>query len=206
MGLRIGFFGGTFDPIHFGHLNLMIELKERCCLDEILFCPAHISPTREEMPPVASPADRLKMLFLATEGMKAISITEIELMRPPPSYTIETLELLKKKERGDKKFYLILAEDSASQMDQWKEGEKLLELAPPLVGARSSYHKKTFNHLSTTLRAHIEKGCISIPAMEISSTCIRERLKNSLCCAHLVPAKVLDYIYENRLYYPPALS
>ena len=204
--MKVGFFGGTFDPIHFGHLNLMIELKERCHLDHILLCPAYISPTREHVPPIASPADRLKMLFLAIEGMKDVSITELELMRPPPSYTIETLELLKKKDRGSKQFYLLLAEDSASQMNQWKEGEKLLELASPLVGTRYSYKKDLFSHLSDNMRFHIEKGCISIPILEISSTRVRKRLKNNLCCVHLIPAKVLDYIYENRLYYASTLN
>lgn len=199
--LKIGFFGGTFDPIHFGHLNLMVELKERCHLDRVLICPAHLSPTKKERPVIADSSHRLKMVQLVAADLPWVEVTEIEVGRPPPSYTVDTVELILKREGQGSQLYLIMAEDTAYTIDKWKDPEKLLQLATPLVGSRHGFDPNQLEGVSPTIKSKLEEGRIQIYAMDISSTRLRERLKKQLYCGHLIPSKVLDYIYENRLYY-----
>lgn len=197
---KIGFFGGTFDPIHIGHLNLLIELKEKCYLDRVLVCPAQVSPTKRDNPPLVMAEHRLKMVELALSDLEGVEVSEIELSLPPPSYTIETINHFLKKEGKDKEVYLLMSEEAASMIDAWKEPEKLLTLASPLIGTRHGYDRSHFEALPTSIKVKLEKGRVQISAMDISSTNIRKRLQKGLYCGHLVPAKVLDYIYENRLY------
>jgi nicotinate-nucleotide adenylyltransferase len=165
----VGFFGGSFDPIHFGHITLAIELMEEHALDEVLFCPAYCSPFKTDKPPVAGPKDRLAMLKLALE-IPPFKITSWELDREGPSYTIDTIRAL---QTEGVQYRLLLSNEAAKDLKQWKEVEALVRLAPPLIGERKT---------------------------PISSTQIRERLQKNLYCGHLIPAKVLEYIRKHDLY------
>ncbi|MEM7175028.1 MAG: nicotinate (nicotinamide) nucleotide adenylyltransferase [Chlamydiota bacterium] len=196
---KVGFFGGTFDPIHFGHLNLALQIREQCGLDEILFSPAQVSPTKQQYPPHAIAKHRLNMLMLALEGMAQVKIYDQELFRPPPSYTVDTMQELLKEEK-EAQFYLILGQDTACSLGQWKGIEELIRLAPPLIGTRFGIKDKNLTGIPEAILREVERGVCSIAAMDISATKIRKRLKNHLYCHHLVPAKVLDYIYQNELY------
>ncbi len=196
---KVGFFGGTFDPIHLGHLNLALRIREQQGLDEVLFCPAHLSPAKQHYPPHAVAKHRLNMLQLALENMAHTSIYAKELFRPPPSYTVDTIRSLLKEEK-EIELYLILGEDAAQSLHQWKGVETLLSLAPPLVGTRFGKIKKNLHSPLEPISQKIAEGSCLIAAMDIQATEIRERLKNRLYCGHVVPAKVLDYIYQNRLY------
>ena len=191
---KVGFFGGSFDPIHLGHLNLALQIMELKGLDQILFCPANVSPTKERQPPVAEAKHRLAMLQLALEDVPGCDPYDGEIKRPPPSYTIDTLKDVK----GE--LYLIVAEDTAYGFGEWKEIETLLEMAPPLVGVRHGFDKEKLNCLPASIQEKIQKGRCSIPAFDISSTVVRERLKKRLYCGHLVQGKVLDYIHQNTIY------
>ena len=182
---RVGFFGGTFDPIHCGHLNLAIHMLENCNLDEILFCPTSLSPHKESRPPKASKQHRLAMTALVIEEVEQFSLLDWEAVQEGPSFTIDTIRALIQAS-PDTQFHLLLGEDALQDISLWKEPEELLSLAPPLVGVRSS--------------ASLQKGLVPVPMMEISSTAIRERLRFKKYCGHWVPAKVLDYIRQNRLY------
>ncbi|MGE0198732.1 MAG: nicotinate (nicotinamide) nucleotide adenylyltransferase [Simkaniaceae bacterium] len=192
---KIGFFGGSFDPIHMGHLNLAIQLLEKKGLDQILFCPALLSPTKQDHPPHVSPEHRMNMLRLSLEDVPGCEPYEAELMRPPPSYTIDTIKRL----QGNK-IYLILAEDAAYGLDQWKDSEELLDLAPPLIGTRFGFDNEKLNRLPEKIKLKVQEGMCQISAMDISSTHVRERLKKRLYCGHLLQGKVLDYIHQNGLY------
>ncbi len=194
---RIGFFGASFDPIHLGHLNMAVELLEKCCLDTILFCPAHVSPGKIDTPPLALKNHRLNMVQLATEDHPAFIPLDKEVFRPSPSYTIDTIESLGYKES---ELFLILAEDAAYHLTEWKGVENLLNLAPPLIGKRFGLKTSKLNDLPPSIRKKVVNGCISTQTMEISSTNIRHRLKKRLYCSHLLPSKILDYIYQNGLY------
>jgi nicotinate-nucleotide adenylyltransferase len=142
-----GFFGGSFDPIHFGHISLAVRLLEEHKLEEILFCPAFYSPFKTRVPPVASSKDRLEMLKLALDHPK-FKIVTLELERGGPSYTIDTIRALKM--QG---LRLILSEESAAFFSKWKEAEELVRLAPPLIGSRE------IPVSSTEIRERLKKKC-----------------------------------------------
>lgn len=192
MKKRVGFFGGSFDPIHFGHVHLAIQLFEIHGLDEVLFCPAACSPLKMRDPPFAKGEDRFAMLQRALEGIAHFQITPLEIERGSPSYTIDTLKALK---APGMEFHLLLSEEAASTLPLWKEAQELLELAPPLVGARSG----AFSYPQPFAKV-LKKGHTQTKIFEVSSTEVRERLKKGLYCGHLVPAKALDYICRHRLY------
>lgn len=191
---KIGFFGGTFDPIHSGHINVGVRILEAGLVDQILYSPARISPTKGEAPPIAPCHHRLNMLQLALEDVPGCDLYDEEIKKEGPSYTIDALKGIKGELR------LIVAEDAAYGFDQWKDIEQLLEMAPPIIAIRHGFNREKLNHLPDSIKWKIEKGTIQIPAMDISSTEIRERLKKRLYCGHLLPGKVLDYIHQNTLY------
>lgn len=184
---KIGFFGGSFDPIHFGHLNLAVEILERCGLDEILFCPAFCSPFKTDRPPTASAEHRLEMLKRVMDGIPHFRITPIEIERQGASFTVETLRKLA---QPGVSYRLLLAEEAALHFDRWKEPEEIARLAPPIVGTRTG----------EALKGSLAKAVVKIPLFDLSSTVVRERIKKKLYCAHLVPGKALDYIAQHHLY------
>ena len=191
---KIGFFGGSFDPVHLGHINLALRIMEQKGLDQVLFCPANISPTKENAPPVAQARHRMNMLQLALEDLPGCDPYDAEIKRDPPSYTVDTLKEIK----GE--LHLIVAEDTAYGFMEWKDIEKVLEIAPPLIGVRHGFDQKKMDIFPSHIEEKLISGMCGIPAMDISSTEIRDRLKKRLYCAHLIQGKVLDYIHQNTIY------
>lgn len=183
----IGFYGGTFDPIHFGHINLAIQLKEIEGLDTILFCPAFISPHKIEEPPKAQAKARYEMTALAIKNIPNFLVTDIEVKREKISYTIETIKQLVK-EYPDSDFRLLISSENLPRFKEWKDVDELVKIAPPLIGSRSKFSSQS-------------SKVVKIKEFDVTSTAIRYRLKKGLYCGHLVPAKVLDYIYTNHLYF-----
>ena len=194
MTKAVGFFGGTFDPIHWGHLHLAMNLMERGKLNEVWFCPAYISPHKTEIL-TAESKHRFKMVELAVSDITSFKVLDDEIKRPGPSYTFDTLKYLTS-QHPDVKFHLLLGEDSLSKFNDWHRVEELVEMAPPMIGSRHGINA----FASDLVRKIIDTGTIRTPIIEISSTEIRERLMKGLYCGHLIPKKVLDYIYQNRLY------
>lgn len=190
---KVGFFGGTFDPVHFGHINLALQLLELAGLDEVLFCPAARSPFKDQSPTVSA-KDRMAMTQLAIQDIPVFKISALEIERPGPSYTIDTLRLLKKE---DIDLYLLLSEDALESFHLWKEFEKIVKIARPLIGSRGNMRP---NIAPSPVHDILEEGLITTRRFEISSTEIREKLKKGLYCGHLIPAKVLSYIKKNNLY------
>lgn len=186
---KIGFYGGTFDPIHVGHLFLALQLAEYHRLDRVLICPAFCSPFKKNHAPTASAEHRLHMVRLAVQDISCMEVLSNEVEDKKVSYTIDTIRSL-----PPAKYHLLLSEESAASFTEWKEAEELARLAPPLIGCR----KGEFSLPEQILL--LKKGLTPTKSMEISSTEIRERLKNRLYCGHLVPAKALDYIERNQLY------
>lgn len=167
---KVGFFGGSFDPVHFGHIALAIYLLEAHHLDQVLFCPAACSPWKEKTPPVATGEQRLKMLKVALEGMHEFQVIDNEIKRGGMSYTVDTLHELR---QAGVQLRLILSEDTAKGLDRWKNAADIVHIAPPLIGPNS---------------------------FPISSTEVRARLKKNLYCRHLVPQKTLQFIKDSGLY------
>lgn len=201
MKKRIGFFGGSFDPIHLGHINLAVQILENHSLDHILFCPAQCSPHKESSPPEVEFNKRKEMVELAIEGYPYFSLTTIQENMGKLSFHIDTLRLITKKEEFKQaEFFLVLAEDSIEKFYLWKDVYDLCELAKPLFGTRKDYSIGLHSYPDKNLLPIIKKGLTKTKVMEISSTDIRSRLKKTLCCQHLLPTKVLDYIYKHDLY------
>ena len=193
---KIGFYGGSFDPIHFGHLFLAIQLAEIHQLDLVLVCPSFCSPFKIDKKPIAGGAERLEMVRLALEGMSGFEALPSEIERKGVSYTIDTIRALPPAE-----YHLLLSEESALQLSSWKDAEELIRLAPPLIGCRSGAFRTSFGEENAfSLPLILNQGFTMTKSMEISSTDIRQRLQKKLYCGHLVPAKALDYIGRNRLY------
>jgi nicotinate-nucleotide adenylyltransferase len=181
---RIGYYGGTFDPVHFGHLNVCYSILEANLVDQIFIIPTAQNPRKEDSPQ-ASFEDRMNMLHLAFDESKQIKILDIE--NKKGSYTIDSITFLQNRYENST-FRLIIGSDQAVQFIHWKEYQVLIEKFHPLVVSR--------------FEVDLLPGMTSqkIPLMEISSSDVRERIKNKQKIDHLVPAKVVDYIYFHHLY------
>ncbi|MFT4554597.1 MAG: nicotinate-nucleotide adenylyltransferase [Chlamydiales bacterium] len=198
----VGIYGGTFDPLHFGHINLAVNLMESCALEEIWFCPARISPHKQDSTPTNS-AHRLKMLELALKDIPEFKILDIELQREGPSYTIDTIkELLEKESKSlsPRQLHLIIGEDALSGLDRWHRVDEIVDTIPLLIGKRQGNDNFKFSSNQKITDA-ISRGLVETPLMDISATQVRQRIKKDLYCGHLISHKVLDYIHQNDLYF-----
>lgn len=204
MGKQIGIYGGSFDPIHFGHLNLAIEIMEIHQLDEVWFCPAACNPEKNDQIPI-SPFHRLNMLRLAIEEEPRFKVSDIEINRKGLSYTIDTLNeliTLQNEKKSPDVFALILGEDAALGFFRWHMPESIVKKVPLLIGSRFSGEKELeLIQGSFAIQEAIKKGLTKTRIIEISSKEIRKRLLNKKYCYHLVPGKVMDYIIAHHLYY-----
>lgn len=199
---KIGLLGGTFDPIHFGHLNLAFELLEKKQLDEVWFIPAQINPHKRENPPT-SMDHRLAMVQLAIQEIPFFHIKDLEKERPPPSYTIDTLRTFIAEEATSPTphhFYLLMGEDFVPGFMHWHLPEEIVKLVPLLIGSRTGMWQVEMEDFSLPIREAIQKGLISTRLIDISATDIRKRFADGLYCGHLIPAPVLHYIQKHRLY------
>lgn len=199
---KIGLLGGTFDPIHHGHLNLAFELMEKKDLDEVWFIPAQINPFKTGVI-TTSMEDRLEMVKLAIQDIPQFSIKDLEKERPPPSYTIHTLQAFISEAAltGEPHhFYLLLGEDSVPGFSQWHLPEEIVKLVPLLIGSRSGISQYQFEAFSLPIREAIQAGLTPTRLMDVSGTEIRHRLRHNLYCGHLLPSPVLQYIHENKIY------
>lgn len=198
---KVGLYGGTFDPIHAGHINLALELMEKQHLDEVWFIPAQINPHKSQSPPT-SISHRLEMVKEAIRDIPSFHLKDLEARRPPPSYTIDTLRFLmncEDQQTAPKQFYLLLGEDSIPGFMKWHQYEEIIQRVPLLIGSRSGHWDKRIN-LPPALQQAVEKGMIKTHVLDISSTELRTRLSQDLYCGHLIPARVLEYIKKNQLY------
>lgn len=202
-GKKVGIYGGTFDPIHNGHINLALQMLEIHQLDEVWFCPAKINPHKQHIFSTST-AHRLRMLELALDDLPSFGILMNEVRREGLSYTVDTLRELIKTEKTypfPDQIFLILGDDSVANFKSWKEPEEIVKLVPLLVGKRQCSHQENHQEFEPSiLYEAIQKGLTSTKVMEISASAIRERVHQKKYIRHLVPSKVVDYIYENQLY------
>jgi len=189
--MKVGFFGGSFDPIHFGHLNLILEILEKSDIDKILICPSNLAPNKIDNPHSALAKDRLEMVRLLVSDIEKVSICDLEVKREGISYTIDTLRVLKD---SFSDISLIITNDALMDFHNWKEYNEILKITTPMVVIRS-LNKKIPKEFKGLL-----KNQIKIRQLEISSSDIRDRLKKKLYCKHLTSERVLDFIFTNNLY------
>jgi nicotinate-nucleotide adenylyltransferase len=189
--LKLGIFGGSFDPVHLGHLLVAQAAIEELGLDRLFFIPAAQSPFKPENQPAPTPA-RLQLLRLALAGRTNCEIDEQEIRRGGVSYTIDTLRDYAKKYPGAELFYLIGA-DHAAKLDKWREPDELARLAEFVVIPRPGEPVVEF---PKPFRGRILKGF----PIDISSSQIRARVKAGLPVDHLVPPFVAEAIRAAGLY------
>lgn len=200
--MRIGVFGGTFDPPHLAHLILAEQCREQAKLDQVLFVPAALPPhkQRQDLTPFAY---RVEMLTLAISGHGAFRIDELEKDRAGPSFTVHTLTQLREQRPGDE-FFFILGSDSMRDLPLWFEPRRILELATLLIVDRpdapliSMDEWKERLQLSQDFRHQI----IEAPLIAISSRDIRQRIAEGHSVRYMIPRAVEAYIADKRLYVP----
>lgn len=195
--LRIGVFGGTFDPIHFGHLRIAEEARGRFSLDTVLFVPNQVSPFKvgETSTP---PGLRAALTKAAIADNPAFGLWEGELERPGPSFTVETLRAIAA-EFPDSERYFLTGTDAVRDIGKWREPEVCLTLAHFVAFHRPGV---TESDAREGIPDHLEPGIVFVPmhGLDISSTEIRERVQQGRSIRYLVPEAVIAVIEENRLY------
>jgi nicotinate-nucleotide adenylyltransferase len=192
--VRIGLYGGTFDPVHLGHLRAAENAREAMSLDLVAFLPAAVPPHRGA--PLSPAADRLEMARLATASHPSFEAWDAELRRPGPSYTVETVSSLLC-ERPDDSFVLVVGADTWPEIVTWREPEKLLSLVEVAVVERPGYPAE--EPVSPFPGARGVKRAEG-PALPIAATAIRERARAGRSVRYLVPDAVAEYIAARRLY------
>jgi len=202
---RVGVYGGSFDPVHNGHLHVARVARERFGLDAIVWIPAARPPhkLRERL---ASEADRLAMLELALAEDERAWISPLEFERSGPSYTFDTLRELPERVglRADCELFLVLGWDNLRGLERWHRVDEVLSLAQPIVVWREGGDGEVLAHLRATLStqacARLERGLVRAPASPESSTQVRARLERGEWPVEAVPAAVLDYIRSRGVY------
>ena len=199
--VRIGVFGGSFDPVHLGHLIIARSIMEYEKLDWVLFVPARLSPYKKNT--YFSPEERFKMLCAAIEGEDQFAVTDIELNRTGPSFTIDTLrdiralinndggQLSSGKAHGKAEMFFILGVDSLIEMEKWKEPHAIANECTILVAKRPSFENYPVPDAIINRSFFVET-----PLVSISSTWIRERLIAGKSVRYLVPEAVEKYLYS----------
>ncbi|MDQ2914371.1 MAG: nicotinate-nucleotide adenylyltransferase [Chloroflexota bacterium] len=181
---RVGVFGGTFDPVHVGHLAIANAALDELGLDRVDFVPARRSPLKQEGP-IASAEDRLAMLTAAIANEPRFGVSTVELDRPGPSFTVDTLEAL----RGKGELFLILGSDAYADFERWREPARIEGLATLVLAARPG-----------APNAPAGARVLDSPLIDINSRELRARAARGRSLRYLVPEAVLRYIEEHRLY------
>jgi len=210
---NVGILGGTFDPVHNGHLHLAEQAQRLFNLDEVVFIPAYRSPHKLSHEPVSC-EHRLAMLTLALEGLPRFSMDTIEINKNEVSYTIETLKKLQSN-HPNWNICLILGADAFQAIDTWKECSQLLDFCNILVGTRPGTQLQVSNSIRNKLSLstsetdikvfkNLQKGAgvtfFQISPLEISSKDIRQRIYSDNEVKNLLPPSVDHYIMQHRLY------
>ncbi|TMC05447.1 MAG: nicotinate (nicotinamide) nucleotide adenylyltransferase [Chloroflexi bacterium] len=183
---RIGVFGGTFDPVHVGHLAIALAALESVPLDRVLFVPARRSPLKDR-DPLASIADRVTMLETAIASEPRFALSRAELERDGVSYTVDTLEGL----RPQGELFLILGSDALADLARWRAPDRIRELATILVAARPGAPEPGAMHGARAFDA---------PRLDISSRELRARAARGMSLRYLVPDAVWEHIRRRGLY------
>jgi len=183
---RVGVFGGTFDPVHVGHLAIALAALESVPLDRVLFVPARRSPLKDR-DPLASVSDRVAMLEAAVASEPRFALSPVELDRDGVSYTVDTLEAL----RSEGDLFLILGSDALADLERWREPDRIRELATILVAARPGAPEPDPMHGARAFDA---------PRLDISSRELRARAARGMSLRYLVPDAVWEHIKERGLY------
>jgi nicotinate-nucleotide adenylyltransferase len=196
----IGVLGGTFDPVHLAHIGMAEEARTELGLAEVIIVPAG--------QPIAKPGDRItpavqriEMLRLALIGKPYIKISYMEIERPGPSYTVDTIEALRKQYNSKAGIYFILGWDSLAQLPGWREPWRIVEMCHLVAVPRPGWPRPNLEALEEKITGISSKvSFLDKPNLDISATMIREKVRKGEAINSLVPGLVADYIKKHRLY------
>lgn len=197
---KIGVFGGTFDPIHIGHMSIAEEVRKKLGLEEIVFVPTG-QPVFKEHLNISGAQHRLEMVILATAAIPYFNISTIELERPGPSYSIDTIKELKSRLYVKTELYLIVGLDALNELTSWKQPELLLQLSYIVCVKRAGYKDVNLKYLESKVPGAQKKVImIDINPINVSASDIRQRVACGLNIEGMVPDEIEKYIRENGLY------
>ena len=200
--MRLGVFGGSFNPVHYGHLLLAECCREACALDEVWLVPAAVPPHKQGQA-LAPAKDRLQMLELAVAGSEHLRASAIEIERGGVSYTVDTLAAIAA-ERPGVELFLLLGGDSLPELLTWREPERICRLATPLVVRRHGSPEPDLSVLSGLVTperlAEIGRIQVQMPIIELSSTDLRQRAASGRSLRYRTPRAVERYIETHSLY------
>jgi nicotinate-nucleotide adenylyltransferase len=203
--MRVGVFGGTFDPVHIGHLLLAEQCREQGRLEEVWFVPA-ARPPHKDAPALTRFEQRVEMLTLAVAGNPAFRIDELEKERSGPSYTADTLAELRRRHPGHE-FFLLIGSDTLADLPHWHEPIRVLELAGLLVmtrpGSATLSAEQLRRQLNMPENAPLLLQGIEAPQIELSSRDLRRRAATGRSLRYFLPRAVECYIHDKRLYRLP---
>jgi nicotinate-nucleotide adenylyltransferase len=196
--LRLGILGGAFNPPHIGHLILAQEAHSQLSLDAVLLVPFREPPHRA-LEPDPGPEVRHEMALLAAADDERLAVSRIEIDRPGPSYTVETLRELRR-ERPDDELYLVMGGDQAGALPSWREPAEVLALATVAVAERSDWRRERIAEELRGLAGADAIEFFEMPRVEVSSTLVRERVAAGRPIRYLVPDRVASYVGARGLY------
>ena len=191
--MRIGIFGGSFDPIHTGHAIIAQHMISSGAVDRLWFMVSPVNPLKVNKERQVADTDRLRMVEMVSRPMEGVETSAFEFTMPKPSYTIDTLNALQAKFPNDE-FYLVTGADNWQIFDKWRNSEEILAKYHLLIYPRLGYEVNIPDELKNRVTL------VDAPIIELSSTEIRERLGQGLSVRYYVPDQVLAYIERKRLY------
>jgi nicotinate-nucleotide adenylyltransferase len=197
MGKRLGVMGGTFDPIHYGHLVTAEEALEQFRLDEVVFVPTG-QPWMKEHEVVSPAEDRYLMTVIATASNPRFSVSRVEVDREGATYTVDTLRSLREEQGAGTDLFFISGADAILEILHWREPQELFDLAHFIAATRPGYDLAHFEEDATSIRSEVT--VMHVPALAISSTDIRARIADGHPIRYLVPEGVKSYVEKAGLY------
>ena len=198
---RIGIYGGSFDPIHYGHLHLAEEARCMADLDQVVFIPTWVSPFKQDSVP-ASCQQRLDMVRIAISSNPAFAVSDMEILREEVSYTVDTLRRCREMMGEDVRLYFITGTDAFLSIEKWYHSDELLQNYSFIIGSRPGYHEEDLDQVIWRVKSKYGADVIKleIPQLDISSSRIREKIEDGRSVRYLLPDALIHYIGRNGLY------
>jgi nicotinate-nucleotide adenylyltransferase len=197
--MRVGIFGGTFDPIHQGHLVIAEQVAQTLSLQRVIFVPGGTPPHKPASSIKASTEERLRMVEAAVRGNDKFFVDPVEVETGEPMYSVDTVPLIKERHEGDE-WYFVAGADEVSNLLSWKEPDRLLEETAMVAAARPGYDVSKLDHLAEGLKNFDKIIPVECTLMDISATGIRRMLTEGKSIRYLVPDGVCEIIYDGGLY------
>jgi nicotinate-nucleotide adenylyltransferase len=197
--VRLGILGGTFDPIHYAHLAIAEEARTQQALEPVIFVPAGQPPHKPDMA-ITPPHHRLAMLELALASNPHFIISRVDLERPGPCYTVDTLVLLREQWGPDAELHFIIGADSLREMHTWYQPRRIVDLARLVVAPRPGTSLDLAGLTSSLPGLPDRVDIIQVPLLEISGTTLRQRVRARRSVKYYLPEEVEAYILRHGLY------